>query len=127
MPALPKHRPPSVPQVRALSGLSLPHLSAHVHHPDQQRVREDPSVSADNLLLLREIAKGESTAQLSRELGLGRKRLGELRQQIQTNLYDTLPGELMSGTTFEADELYQNAGEKYTASRSGRPAALARQ
>jgi phenylalanyl-tRNA synthetase alpha chain len=59
---------------------------------------------------------------------LDRKRLGELRQQIQTNLYNTLPGELMSGTAFEADELYQNAGEKkYAASRRGRPAAPARQ
>jgi transposase-like protein len=64
------------------------------------------------VMLLRGFAKGESTARLSRELDLDRKRLGELRQQIQTNLYDTLPGELMSGTVFEADELYQNAGEK---------------
>ena len=37
-----------------------------------------------------------------------------MRQQIQTNLYDTLPGVVMSGTGFEADELYQNAGEKST-------------
>jgi hypothetical protein len=36
--------------------------------------------------------------ELSRELDLDRKRLGELRQQIQTNLYDTLPGEVMTGT-----------------------------
>jgi hypothetical protein len=38
------------------------------------------------------------------KLDLDRKRLGEIRQQIQTNLYDTLPGEVMSGTAFEADE-----------------------
>ncbi len=70
------------------------------------------------VLLLRGIAKGESTARLARELEIGRKRLGELRQQIQTNLYDTLPGEVMTGTAFEADELYQNAGEKkYAPSR----------
>jgi transposase-like protein len=80
------------------------------------------------VMLLRGIAKGESTARLSRELDLDRKRLGELRQQIQTNLYDTQPGELMSGTAFEADELYQNAGEKkYVPSRPGRPTAPARQ
>src|SRR6266487_1314813 len=80
------------------------------------------------VLLLRGIAKGESTARLARELDLDRKRLGELRQQIQTNLYDTLPGELMTGTAFEADELYQNAGgKKYAASRLRRPAAPARQ
>jgi hypothetical protein len=35
-------------------------------------------------MLLRGIAKGESTARLSRELDLDRKRLGEIRQQIQT-------------------------------------------
>jgi transposase-like protein len=89
------------------------------------KTRQCPSTI---VLLLRGIAKGESTARLSRELALDRKRLGEIRQQIQTNLYDTLPGELMSGDAFEADELYQNALEKkYTASRSRRPAAPARQ
>jgi len=47
-------------------------------------------------MLLHGIAKGESTARLSRELDLDRKREGSLRQQIQTNLYDTL--------AFRADE-----------------------
>lgn len=82
-----------------------------------EKTRQPP---ARIVLLLRGIAKGESTARLSRELEIGRKRVGELRQQIQTNLYDTLPGEVMTGTAFEADELYQNAGEKkYAASRPG--------
>jgi transposase-like protein len=76
-----------------------------------EKTRQRP---ATIVLLLRGIAKGESTARLSRELDLDRKRLGELRQQIQTNLYNTLPGELMTGTAFEADELYQNAGRKST-------------
>jgi hypothetical protein len=31
---------------------------------------------------------------------------------VQMNLNNTAPTELMPGTTFEADELYQNAGEK---------------
>ena len=74
-------------------------------------------------MLLREIAKGESTARLSRELDLDRKRLGEIRPQIQTNLYDTLPGEVMSGTAFETDELYQNAGKKVGLMRPDRPTA----
>jgi transposase-like protein len=79
-----------------------------------EKTRQRPSTL---VLLLRGIAKGESTARLSRELALDRKRLGELRQHIQTNLYNTLPAELMTGTAFEADELYQNAGEKkYAAS-----------
>lgn len=82
-----------------------------------EKTRQPP---ARIVLLLRGIAKGESTARLSRELEIGRKRVGELRQQIQTNLYDTLPGEVMTGTAFEADELYQNAGEKkYAPSRPG--------
>jgi transposase-like protein len=90
-----------------------------------EKTRQRP---ATIVLLLRGIAKGESTALLSRELDLDRKRLGELRQKIQTNLYETLPGKLMSGTAFEADELYQNAGgKKYTASRPRRPAAPARE
>jgi transposase-like protein len=90
-----------------------------------EKTRQRP---ATIVLLLRGIAKGESTARLSRELDFDRKRLGTLRQKIQTNLYDTLPGELMTGTAFEADELYQNAGgKKYAASRPGRPAAPTRQ
>jgi hypothetical protein len=89
------------------------------------KTRQSP---ATIVLLLRGIAKGESTARLARELDLDRKRLGELRQHIQTNLYDTLPGEVMTGIAFEADELYQNAGEKkYAPSRRGRPAAPTRQ
>jgi transposase-like protein len=78
-----------------------------------EKTRQRP---ATIVLLLRGIAKGETTARLSRELAIGRKRVGRLRQQIQTNLYDTLPGELMEGSAFEADELYQNAGEKKYAS-----------
>jgi transposase-like protein len=69
------------------------------------------------VLLLRGIAKGEPTARLARELGLSRKQLHTLRQRIQTNLNDTAPTDVMTGTAFEADELYQNAGEKrYTPS-----------
>jgi hypothetical protein len=62
------------------------------------------------VLILRGIAKGESTARLSRELDLDRKRLGEIRQQLQNNLYETLPTDRLDGKLFEADELYQNAG-----------------
>jgi hypothetical protein len=34
------------------------------------------------------------------------------RQRIQANLNDTAPTAVMLGTAFEADELYQKAGEK---------------
>jgi transposase-like protein len=68
--------------------------------------------AATLVLLLRGVAKGESTARLSRELDIDRKRLGQIRQQLQQNLYDTLPNDRLDGHEFEADELYQNAGEK---------------
>jgi hypothetical protein len=41
-----------------------------------------------------------------------------LRQRVQANLNESAPSDLMDGTTFEADELYQNALEKkYAPSR----------
>ena len=67
------------------------------------------------VLFLRGVAKGESTARLARELEISRKQLHTLRQRVQTNLNSTAPTALMAGTTFEADELYQNAGEKQDA------------
>jgi transposase-like protein len=80
------------------------------------------------VLLLRGIAKGEPTARLARELGLSRKQLHTLRQRIQTNLNGTAPTDVMTGTAFEADELYQNAGEKkHPASRSHRSTPSTRQ
>ena len=75
------------------------------------------------VLLLRGIAKGESTARLARELHLSRQTVHTLRQRLQANLNDSAPTETMDGSTFEVDELYQNAGEKkYATSRSIRPA-----
>ena len=50
---------------------------------------------------------------------MSRKQLHTLRQRVQTNLNNTAPVAVMTGTVFEADELYQNAGEKkHTPSRS---------
>jgi transposase-like protein len=69
------------------------------------------------VLLLRGIAKGESTARLARELDLLRQTVHTLRQRLQATLNDSAPTETMDGATFEVDELYQNAGEKkYAAS-----------
>ncbi len=80
------------------------------------------------VLWLRGVAKGEPTARLARELGISRKQLHTLRQRIQANLHGSAPTEVMTGTAFEADELYQNAGEKkHPASGSCRPAPSARQ
>ena len=74
-----------------------------------EKTRQRP---ATLVLLLRGIAKGEPTARLARELGLSRKQLHTLRRRIQTHVNATAPTHLMRGTAFEADELYQNAGEK---------------
>ena len=68
--------------------------------------------AATLVLLLRGVAKGASTARLSRELDIDRKRLGQIRQQLHQNLYATLPNDRLDGHACEADELYQNAGEK---------------
>jgi transposase-like protein len=77
------------------------------------KTRQPP---ATLVLLLRGIAKGEPTARLARELRLSRKQLHTLRQRIQVNMNETAPTAAMPGTAFEADELYQNAGEKKHAS-----------
>jgi transposase-like protein len=66
------------------------------------------------VLWLRGIAKGEPTAHLARALGVSRKPLYTLRQRLQAYLNATAPTDLMTGTAFEADELYQNVGEKGT-------------
>ena len=80
-----------------------------------QKTRQRP---ATLVLALRGITKGESTARLARELDMSRKQLHTLRQRVQANLNGTAPTGFMTGTTFEADELYQNAGErKHTPSR----------
>jgi transposase-like protein len=77
------------------------------------------------VLLLRGVAKGEPTARLARELGVSRQQLHTLRQRIQANLNATAPTGMMTGTAFEADELYQNAGEKKYAPSSPRGSAPA--
>jgi transposase-like protein len=90
-----------------------------------EKTRQRP---ATLVLVLRGIAKGEPTARLARELGLSRKQLHTLRHRIQTNVNDTAPTGVMTGTAFEADELYQNAGEKkHAASRSRRSTPSTRQ
>lgn len=89
-----------------------------------EKTRQPPSKV---LLLLRGIAKGEPTARLARELQIGRARAHQLRQRMQRNLLDSRPQDTLPDEVLEADELYQNAGEKKrAASRSARSAAPAR-
>ena len=101
-----------VPCPRALSGLSLSGLRWLLYAADGNCLRKDAATTGDLGVVVRGIAKGEPTARLARELGLSRKQLHTLRQRIQGNLNETAPTDVMPGTAFEADELYQNAGEK---------------
>ena len=83
-----------------------------LHLGDRYVFAKTHQAPATLVLLLRGIAKGEPTARLARELRVSRKQLHTLRQRLQANLNETAPTDVMPGTAFEADELYQNAGEK---------------
>jgi hypothetical protein len=58
------------------------------------------------------VAQGETTARLSRELAMSYTQTLTLRQRLQDNANETAPMDLMAGTHFESDEVYQNAGKK---------------
>jgi transposase-like protein len=73
------------------------------------KTRQRPSTL---VLLVRGVANGVSASRLARELGWGRVRVHELRQQLQQNLRARRPSEPLPDDVLEADELYQNAGEK---------------
>jgi transposase-like protein len=77
------------------------------------------------LLVLRGVCQGVPTARLARELGCDRKHLLELRHRMQA-LAERAAGQQLPLTDpeVEADEMYQNAGEKRRpAPRPRRPAA----
>lgn len=83
---------------------------------------------AELLLTLRGIAQGTSTSQLARELGRHRGTLLELRHRLQENAAKGLDRLPLADKVVEADEMYQNSGEKRPkARRSGRSAATAGQ
>ena len=78
------------------------------------------------LLILRGIAQGTPTAQLARELGCDRKELLTLRHRLQERAQIGLDRNPLDDEVVEADEMYQNAGEKRdSARRPRRPAAAA--
>jgi len=81
------------------------------------------------MLFLRGIAQGVSTAQLARELGANRGWLLHRRHQMQALAQRAFGDEVLPDDMTEADEMYQNAGEKgHAAHRSGRsPAAPGQQ
>lgn len=80
------------------------------------------------MLILRGIAQGVSTAQLARELGLDRCKLLVWRHRLQQLAEQSVDRTPLPDETTEADEMYQNSGEKRpSASRPRRPAAATRQ
>ncbi len=83
---------------------------------------------AQLVLLLRGVVRGDPTARLARELHASRGHLLELRHRMQDNARCAVGRAPLSDARVEADEVYQNAGEKRAAARRpGRPAASARQ
>ena len=78
------------------------------------------------LLILHGIATGEPTARMARELGCDRKPLSELRHRLQEHARRWLDRNPLGDAVAEADEMYQNAGERrHPARRPNRPAAAA--
>ncbi len=69
---------------------------------------------AEIVLILRGFAQGVPTAQLARELGCDRKHLLELRRRMQGDAERWLDRNPLGDPVAEADEMYQNAGEKGT-------------
>lgn len=64
-------------------------------------------------VIVRGIAQGVSTNQLSKELGCDYAGLLKVRHKIQQWVAAALDGSaLISGEAVEVDEMYQNAGEK---------------
>jgi len=58
------------------------------------------------------VLKGESAASLARELGMSRTTITELRQLIQQNAAHLQTEVALNDNVVEADEMFQNAGEK---------------
>jgi hypothetical protein len=76
------------------------------------------------VLLVRGVLKGESAATLARELGHSKATITPLRHLIQANAAQLQSEARLPDQVVEADELFQNAGEKKRrALRPARPAA----
>ena len=80
------------------------------------------------VLIVRGFAQGVPTAQLARELGCDRSELLGFRHRLQGAAWRGLDRTPLGDATTEADEAFQNAGEKrHAAHRPRRPTASTRQ
>ena len=77
---------------------------------------------AQAVLLLRGVCKGESSAQIAREIGLSRPTVLSIRRKIPANTQAIVPQTPIADDQTETDEMFPNAGEKKRgASQSLRP------
>jgi transposase-like protein len=80
------------------------------------------------VLILRGFAQGVSTARLAREPGCDRKELLDFRHRLQHAAWLFRDQRRLADPVVEADEMYENAGEKRRAAHRPRgPAAAPRQ
>jgi hypothetical protein len=64
------------------------------------------------VLLLRGFLQGQSSAQLSRELGLAYKTVLKWRWRVQANAQRLQPDTPLPDNASESDEMFQNGGKK---------------
>lgn len=64
------------------------------------------------VLLLRGVINGQSSMSLSKELGMSRSTVHELRTELQKNAQGLQPDIALADEHTETDEVFQNAGEK---------------
>lgn len=74
-----------------------------------QGARRSP---AQIMPILRGMAQGVTTARMAREMGVSRPRLLELRHKLQSLALEARAREPLPDAVAEADEMFQNAGEK---------------
>ena len=68
---------------------------------------------SQGVLLLRGVAKGESSMRLAEELGVSRTTVhDELRKELQRNARRLQPEAPLTDEHAQTDEMFQNAGEK---------------
>lgn len=78
--------------------------------------------------ILQGFSQGVSTKHLAEELGIDRVKLLKRRHQLQDLAANALPRVALNDSVIEADEMYQNSGEKrYPAYKSRRPTSKTRQ
>jgi len=69
-------------------------------------------IPSEAVLVLRDVAKGESSMSLAEELGLSRTTVHHLRKELQQNAKRLQLDVPLADEHTKTDEMFQNAGEK---------------